>query len=50
MKTCQNCKRCDNINHAPIGSGRRTFWCTHGRWCTYADEACTGWEPRNKEK
>ena len=49
-KKCSDCA-CANflLNNAPVGSGRCTFWCTHGRWCTYADEACTGWEPRNKE-
>jgi len=25
--TCDDCKHCDHINHAPIGSGRFELWC-----------------------
>ena len=47
-KTCQNCKRCDNINHAPIGSGEYRPWCIvspgHYKKIENWTQPCDGWE------
>lgn len=48
MKTCQNCKRCDNINHAPIGSGEYRPWCIispgHYKKIENWTQPCDKWE------